>query len=176
MKEKREKNGICVRPMSRIEDGKKLCMCCNEMKELSEFSPSTRGLGGIATYCKPCIASKYKDKEKAKAATSLYRKRNRERHLANHRVRMFEYRTKKKVTSDGTVTDELLKSLYAEPACYYCGEDTPSNLRTIDHKIPLSKGGGHVADNLVMACWSCNCSKRDLNEIEFLRKEVINDH
>lgn len=40
--------------------------------------------------------------------------------------------------------------------CQYCG--SASNL-TIDHVIPLSKGGGDTWDNLVTACLSCNNMK-----------------
>lgn len=42
--------------------------------------------------------------------------------------------------------------------CAYCGKRRPL---TMDHVIPLSKGGPHTASNIVPACRSCNCSKRD---------------
>lgn len=44
-------------------------------------------------------------------------------------------------------------------SCQYCG--THHNL-TIDHLIPLSKGGKSTWDNLVTACQSCNSRKGDL--------------
>ena len=40
--------------------------------------------------------------------------------------------------------------------------------RTLDHKIPLIRGGTHSKDNCVMACVSCNCSKKDKTDKEFL--------
>jgi hypothetical protein len=41
--------------------------------------------------------------------------------------------------------------------CVYCGAyDGPFDL---DHVIPWSRGGGHSAENLVVACQSCNRSK-----------------
>jgi len=44
--------------------------------------------------------------------------------------------------------------------CKYCGirfsEKTPP---TMDHVIPLSRGGHHTATNIVPACLHCNCSK-----------------
>ena len=42
--------------------------------------------------------------------------------------------------------------------CQYCG----SNKRlTLDHVIPVSKGGEHKWNNVVTACESCNQYKRD---------------
>ena len=44
--------------------------------------------------------------------------------------------------------------------CAHCG--TPSNL-TIDHIIPLGKGGTNTQDNLQMLCYSCNTLKADMH-------------
>lgn len=61
--------------------------------------------------------------------------------------------------------------------CYYCNEIIPRELRTIEHKIPLSRGGIHSHWNVVMACLSCNCSKREKTEEEYrlylLRKKLL---
>lgn len=40
--------------------------------------------------------------------------------------------------------------------CVYCGEKKPL---TMDHIIPVSKGGNHVKENIVPACHSCNAKK-----------------
>lgn len=42
--------------------------------------------------------------------------------------------------------------------CWYCGIENPS---TVDHVQPISCGGLDTLDNLVLACRSCNCSKKD---------------
>src|SRR3990167_2576329 len=42
--------------------------------------------------------------------------------------------------------------------CYYCRK---RRILTIDHVIPLSKGGLHVKENIVPACKSCNSKKKD---------------
>ena len=41
--------------------------------------------------------------------------------------------------------------------CQYCGQDA----HTVDHVIPISKGGNDLPDNLVAACARCNYSKSD---------------
>lgn len=168
---RRERAGIPVKKLSVVEGGKKLCMHCGVMNPLGEFSPSSRGRGGVSAYCRGCFAEVYKQsRDVARGATAAYRERHQERHRANHRVRMFEYRTRKKVTSDGSVTDGLLKELYGTEECHYCAETIPRDLRTLDHRVPLARGGGHTKDNLVMACWTCNCSKRDMTEAEFIER------
>lgn len=50
---------------------------------------------------------------------------------------------------------EVIKAAYHH-CCAYCGELKPL---TIDHVIPLSKGGNHTASNIVPACRSCNGRK-----------------
>jgi len=42
--------------------------------------------------------------------------------------------------------------------CVYCGEVKPL---TMDHIIPLSKGGHHVKENIVPACKTCNSIKNN---------------
>jgi hypothetical protein len=46
---------------------------------------------------------------------------------------------------------------FAEQRCHYCRK--PTKRLTMDHVIPLSKGGHHVASNIVPACRSCNSRK-----------------
>jgi 5-methylcytosine-specific restriction endonuclease McrA len=53
-------------------------------------------------------------------------------------------------------------------ACYLCGIDTSiatspfdPGSATVDHVVPLSKGGEHTMANVRCACLGCNSSKRD---------------
>lgn len=43
--------------------------------------------------------------------------------------------------------------------CFYC-KTYFGEFLTIDHRIPLSKQGGHTRDNVIPACHSCNTSKQ----------------
>ena len=47
--------------------------------------------------------------------------------------------------------------------CAYCQlqEKYSGHLLTLEHIIPEALGGPTVADNLCMACWSCNQAKGD---------------
>lgn len=44
----------------------------------------------------------------------------------------------------------------ASGRCTYCGK---KRKLTMDHVVPISRGGGHTASNIVAACRSCNSSK-----------------
>ena len=46
------------------------------------------------------------------------------------------------------------------PECVYCGS---SDIRRWDHLVPVNKGGDTVIGNMVLACSSCDDSKRDLS-------------
>lgn len=54
--------------------------------------------------------------------------------------------------------------------CSICGKQVSKNKMTISHKTPLSKGGTHAFDNLMLTCRSCSLMKHDLEEQEFLVK------
>lgn len=47
--------------------------------------------------------------------------------------------------------------------CQYCGEKLFLNQITIDHIVPLSKGGTDSFNNCVIACKPCNYHKADLD-------------
>jgi len=50
--------------------------------------------------------------------------------------------------------------------CIYCGrDDLPL---TVDHKVPLSRGGTNYIENLAPACGSCNSRKHNRTAEEFL--------
>lgn len=43
--------------------------------------------------------------------------------------------------------------------CHWCGEKFSIDKLTLDHVIPLSKGGSDIWENIVLSCKHCNCSK-----------------
>lgn len=57
-----------------------------------------------------------------------------------------------------------------EPICHYCGEyiiDIKRDL-TVDHKIPVSRGGKDHRANLVISCSRCNYDKNSLTYTEYM--------
>lgn len=58
--------------------------------------------------------------------------------------------------------------------CYYCGKLLTEVTATIDHMLPLSRGGKNDRDNLCAACSPCNGFKSSMTAEEFIeyRKTV----
>lgn len=70
----------------------------------------------------------------------------------------------------GCLTTADLLTVLAQPSCFYCGStDQP----TIDHKMPLSRGGTHDLDNLCRACLSCNSRKRAMTSEEYISSRSL---
>jgi 5-methylcytosine-specific restriction protein A len=51
--------------------------------------------------------------------------------------------------------------------CYYCGRSFPPAELTMDHLIPLVRGGKTVRSNVVPACKECNSKKKYLLPMEW---------
>jgi 5-methylcytosine-specific restriction endonuclease McrA len=57
--------------------------------------------------------------------------------------------------------------------CYYCGNIQKPKDLTMDHIVPLARGGKSTKDNLVTCCKECNNKKKTLLPIEW--KEYMNE-
>lgn len=51
--------------------------------------------------------------------------------------------------------------------CHYCGRDVGHENLTMDHIVPLSRGGRSSKANIVAACKDCNTKKKYLLPIEW---------
>jgi 5-methylcytosine-specific restriction endonuclease McrA len=89
----------------------------------------------------------------------------------NHAHREEKYRTRDARRSILRCTGPLRPSAWSEVLksyerrCAYCGAAGPL---TIDHRIPLSRGGTNTQDNVKPACKSCNSKKATRSEDDFL--------
>jgi 5-methylcytosine-specific restriction endonuclease McrA len=55
----------------------------------------------------------------------------------------------------------------ASGICYYCGSAVPPRELTLDHIVPLVRGGHSTRGNCVPACKACNSAKQSLLPIEW---------
>ncbi len=55
----------------------------------------------------------------------------------------------------------------ASGICYYCKKQFKPKELTMDHKIPLSRGGLSTKENLVPCCKECNNKKKYLLTVEW---------
>jgi 5-methylcytosine-specific restriction endonuclease McrA len=56
--------------------------------------------------------------------------------------------------------------------CYYCGASFAPKQLTLDHVVPLVRGGRTTKGNCVPACKECNSKKQDLLPSEW--QEYLN--
>lgn len=66
-----------------------------------------------------------------------------------------------------TLAARLIKSGRTPRDCAYCGVAFGALTPTVDHCVPLSRGGTNDLDNLVWACLPCNLRKGTKTAEEF---------
>ena len=116
------------------------------------------------------------DPEAAKAEAKADYDRHRETRLERQSAYTHARRARLAgVQSDPTISIVALRKRDGD-LCRYCGivvDFTPcigrqlrSATATIDHVVPISRGGPHTWVNVVLACWACNGAKgtRTLHE------------
>ena len=65
-------------------------------------------------------------------------------------------------TSDNTLTEKVLRDLRTRAThCAYCDRPLRGYHATIDHVVPLSRGGRHSIRNVLVVCVYCNSSKHN---------------
>lgn len=99
--------------------------------------------------------------EKASAAGRLWRRENPTRVLEkNRRRRALQY------DAEGFTTPAEWAAILAafNYRCAYC----PAPGTTLDHVVPLSRGGSNGPENVVPACGPCNSAKRAKYLLEWL--------
>ncbi|UCD33419.1 MAG: HNH endonuclease [Desulfobacterales bacterium] len=55
----------------------------------------------------------------------------------------------------------------AKGVCQYCGRSTPPKELTMDHIVPIARGGKSIKNNVVTACKECNNAKKQLLPMEW---------
>jgi len=55
-----------------------------------------------------------------------------------------------------------------EGVCYHCGQKFGKPALTMDHLIPISRGGRTTKKNVVVSCKDCNSRKKNLTVAELI--------
>lgn len=105
----------------------------------------------------------------------LFRAREKQRYRKHRVERIVQQRNTqaRRAGAKGQVTPDQWRRLLKRHnfRCFYCEiKLTPAN-RTLDHKIPLSRGGANTIRNVVPACRPCNNRKLQMTTEEFLARE-----
>ena len=164
----------------------KTCTRCGKTKVLEEFGMRGKYRQSLCRVCARDYAREYraarpgKDAEEARrryaADPEAARERFRRRYAANpekaredarkrsrkyheaHPGRKAEQRQARRAKTPYSPELAALMAELRKLPCTYCGS---TDKITIDHVVPLARGGKHEADNLAPACGSCNSSKND---------------
>jgi len=59
------------------------------------------------------------------------------------------------------------KRRIADGVCYYCRRSIGYRALTMDHLVPLGRGGRSTRGNVVPACKECNSKKKSLVPVEW---------
>ena len=77
--------------------------------------------------------------------------------------------TVKQVAARKVFSPEIRNDVYerTEGKCALCGKFVRFDQFTVDHIVPLAKGGTNDLENLQCTCKHCNAMKQDLSQTEF---------
>ncbi|MCI7633706.1 MAG: HNH endonuclease [Mollicutes bacterium] len=80
--------------------------------------------------------------------------------------------TEKEIAKERAKARELRKSKWwhekiSHGECYYCGTIFKPEELTMDHVVPLIRGGKSTKNNIVPACKECNNAKKHKLPIEW---------
>lgn len=106
------------------------------------------------------------DPERYALQRDEWRKRNPGRHLELMLLQQGKRRAAKRSADSRKVSAEDIAKMFqmARGCCFYCQRKA---VLTIDHIIPLVRGGRHAIGNLAPACEKCNKSKGALLLVEW---------
>lgn len=106
-------------------------------------------------------------KDKILEREKRWRENNRDRY---HAIKHSGYQRRKKLINGGPSSTELADWVEnQEKICFWCDKYVAKGYH-LDHFFPLSKGGKHSLDNLVISCADCNIKKQAKLPHEFAKE------
>lgn len=164
-------------------EGKTMCSKCDGVFLLSNMPKDSTRKIGTTPDCYSCRRLAKKDApssapERQRAYSAKFRKSDKgkaalKKYYETHKDEIFEKSRRRRAALRGATiegTKQELKDwcrLILNDPCAYCGGPSTS----IDHVVPIDKGGVHGASNLVGACERCNKSKSTESLLFFLLRQ-----
>ena len=149
----------------------KFCSHCGEWFPLRRFAKQPDCSGGVRNICTTCEgrAAYRRNPALRIKAVRAYQKRNPEAHRLRQRA-ADRRRHKKKIAGRGVSVVDLRELIAMHGGfCAYC---KIAEADTIDHVMPLSRGGQHEIENILPACKACNFEKHTMTLEEWQAKKV----
>ena len=165
-------------------DNLRACRTCKQIKPTNDYYKSKERKDGLRVNCKSCCKIILQAIPKNKQARSANSKRWADKNREITRQQSRDYRQnnpdkvlnaihKRNALKRGNGVFQLTAkdlSKLRTGICYYC--KSKENI-TIDHVVPISKGGRHSIGNLISACLSCNVSKGNKLLFEYLQYRKV---
>jgi len=170
-----------------FDDEGRVCTSCNIYKIWEDFPKYKKSASGRVSRCKKCFSEKRaanrnwpKEKYSAKNRRKEIKKQDAILLMArNSRSRLLSRARKDNFPKESVPTIDQIYALFSSsPTCYYSNitlvpySKNRQELPTIDHKLPISRGGTHLIDNLCVASHHMNTAKGQMTELEF--KALLN--
>lgn len=155
----------------------KICTKCKAEKPLDDFHTAKHHKDGRRSACKECgnaVSRKWMEanSDRFREYKAQWVKANPDKVKAqavnwhkNHPGRTAERVARRRALrlayegSHYTARDVIMLMESQAGLCSYCGVVLGGY--HVDHVVPLSRGGDNSADNIVLACQSCNLSKHN---------------
>ena len=64
------------------------------------------------------------------------------------------------------------QELFRKGICHYCHQKFPADELTLDHIVPVARGGKSTRGNMVVCCLDCNQQKKFLTPAEMILREL----
>ena len=158
------------------------CQTCKVEKDLSQFSKNKNNENGHCKACKACENLRSKKryqkvgwKMRQQMADQRIReydkrieieRRSRAKNKEKYRpIKNARQSQRNRLLSDPkyVILYKDLKRIYSQP-CFNCGS---MKNQSLDHVIPLSRGGEHKIGNMMTLCQPCNASKHSRTIMEW---------
>ena len=176
----KNKNGITV--------SNKLCPTCRVEKSAECFGTNPSSKDGLRNECKDCRNAKtrfkyetdsdFRENESVRAAVNYQKDRV---YILERGKKWAQENPDKKIESvhrriarlygqvEFDLPKDFIKILIEKQNhhCIYCARDNVQ--LTVEHMLPLSRGGKHCFSNIVLACTTCNFSKNNKTLEEWLK-------
>ena len=68
------------------------------------------------------------------------------------------------------------QALLQKGICHYCGGKFPPEELTMDHLVPVARGGKSIRGNVVPCCRACNAEKKYLTPAEMILRQLENEN
>jgi len=169
---------------------KQKCQTCKIEKSLSDFHKNKNMISGHTAQCKHCTSLRskrryQKDGVKIRQQMAEQRRINYEHRIEIERKSRSKNKEKYRPIKNATQSKRnrllnkkeykiLPKELYKvyNSSCWACGGIQNISL---DHIVPLSRGGAHSVGNMLSLCRSCNSSKGNRLLSEWRYKNTAGD-